>query len=205
MLRAALVVLVAAALALSGAAPSLAVVPFNPAPWPDQFSVRFNVSIPNFKAAQLPSELHYDWTNRRQAVIHDKCPIFSFTQCRVVFSPEGTHVIDTFGVSVCCKLADFGTIPPYLFSNFSTFNGTETVNGILTNKWNLYDHGYYFTDVTSYAPVKFQAEFPAAGIVWWDFLGPFRVEVPDEDNFKLPALCLPKCPVDPTPPTKPPM
>lgn len=195
MLRAALLVLVAAVLALCGAAPSLAAVPPNPAPWPDQFTVHFKLSIPRVLALGLPSVLHYDWTNRRQAVIHEQCPIVTFTQCRMLFSPAGTFIIDE-ALGFCCKAADFGTFPPYMFSNFSTFNGTEVVNGLTTYKWNLFDHGDYFTDVASNAPVKFRADAGAAGIVWWDFQGPFRNKEPDEANFKLPAVCILKCPID---------
>uniref|UniRef100_A0A0G4FJ01 Uncharacterized protein n=1 Tax=Chromera velia CCMP2878 TaxID=1169474 RepID=A0A0G4FJ01_9ALVE len=154
----------------------------RPSRWPDQFSVPFNVTIPNFKATKLPSRLYYDWSEKRQVVVHDKCPILQFTSCKIVFDSTGMHVVDSlfprlgqWSPRVCCKLSNLGTLRPDLFSSFAFSEGETEVEGRSVEKWNLFNHGFYYLDSETGEPVRFEAEFPQpAGLVWWDFTGPFE-------------------------------
>lgn len=188
-------------------------LPKHPNSWPNRFSVRFNVTIVNFKAYDLPSRLFFDWDNQQQSVQHFKCPapFLHSTECKIVFSAvKGTYAIEKLPfvgevIPACCKFFDEGPVPPFLFSKFAQLNGTETCDSFLGKSrrcltYDLMRHGQYWVDQDLGVPVKFQAVFPEpAGLVSWKFTENFQPWneslVQELRVFDIPSICLPKCPL----------
>lgn len=187
-------------------------------PWPSTYSVKFNATIVSFNAIDLPSELHYDWEHKTQVVRHYQCPapFLHASRCRVVFTTDvGTHVVEDLPIlgkwvtlPTCCKLFDYGPVPPYLFSANAVQNGSDIPcpehtflgTGRKCNSYDLFGHAMYLIDVETQLPVKFQAIFPEpAGLVSWTYTEAFRpldtVQIEKDKLCTVPPICLPKCPL----------
>jgi len=171
----------------------------KPKEWPSRFNVTFNVSVPLWRVHDYPSKLTYDWVNKRQRVWHQKCPIFSNTECVAIFGSNGSYVIDNWAETVypCCKVMNHGCLFPNLFSDYGTFGGFNTIGGQNCSRWDIFDHGSLYITVATGMEVSFESyAFPAyVGTVWWNFTQPFKdVWFPfDDELFHIPKLCAPTC------------
>jgi hypothetical protein len=83
-----------------------------------------------------------------------------------VFTNQGTFVVEYFGtkitpkIPICCKVMEFGTLRPNLFSDHSKWNSTFTCDNFLGNNrtcdsYNLFGHGSMWIDSETRDPVKF--------------------------------------------------
>ncbi len=99
-------------------------------PWPEAFSVGFDVTVLGYGMIGAPSYLFYDWTQQAQRIDFGLCSANGvFAPCTVIFNATAAYLIQN---NKCCQAASVGTLPPGWTSALTYVNTTlaygETVN-----------------------------------------------------------------------------
>ncbi|CAI9293646.1 unnamed protein product [Lactuca saligna] len=127
----------------------------TPTPWPEQFHALLYMNLTSTHL-QL-SDLWYDWPRGRNVNIFQK-------QLDVVLYDiewsNGTSFYYTFGEDAQCSVVDFGVgIPRPDFLDGAQYLGRVVTDGILCDMWEKVDFIWYYEDVVTKIPVR------------WDFVG----------------------------------
>jgi hypothetical protein len=205
-IKIALVVLAAAAVAVSGAmtANRGAGAPKKPE-WPWTFNATFGFysSVPfTAKVVNETSYFYYDWTNNNSTLIHypQKCnAILGKAECWLVFNPTGVHVLTENKTKCCLAVGGVGSVPPNFLRGFqydteeamTDFYGTEhqTFRWVQTGGPGFLSTFYYWTDVESGTDVRFQDGFKQIQWYW----APLNVGPQDPEHFYVPDTCTQSC------------
>ncbi|KAI8565793.1 hypothetical protein RHMOL_Rhmol03G0289300 [Rhododendron molle] len=122
----------------------------TPQPWPEQFHALLYM---NLSTAQLQiSDLYYDWPNRRNVNIFQK-------QLGVLLYDiewnNGTTFYYTLGENGTCMIMQFevGILRPD-FLDGANYLGTRVTDGFLCNVWEKVDFIWYYEDVLTKRPVR---------------------------------------------------
>ncbi|XP_058207759.1 uncharacterized protein At4g14100-like [Rhododendron vialii] len=122
----------------------------TPQPWPEQFHALLYM---NLSKAQLQiSNLYYDWPNRRNVNIFQK-------QLGVLLYDiewnNGTTFYYTLGENGTCMIMQFdvGILRPD-FLDGADYLGTQVTDGFLCNVWEKVDFIWYYEDVLTKRPVR---------------------------------------------------
>eukprot|EP00048_Salpingoeca_helianthica_P017001 m.235241 g.235241 ORF g.235241 m.235241 type:complete len:194 (+) comp19957_c0_seq1:70-651(+) len=153
-------------------AASTAIAAGPPPPiWPDNFSIRFYTQ--NEESAQYGT-MYYSWSQRAQRIDHAQhsyeCEHFYSTTgpCTLLFINHSMYAVIPDKQQCCLDLPNGPTPPTWLAS--ASYNGTDTVNGLVCDRWQGGPHFYW---EHSGVPVKFS--FP---------------DVPAQDMYFLPTTYL---------------
>ncbi|XP_061360439.1 uncharacterized protein At4g14100-like [Gastrolobium bilobum] len=122
----------------------------TPSPWPEQFHALLYMNL-STTHLQL-SDLWYDWPKGRNVNIFQK------QLGEVLYDIEwdnGTSFYFTLGPNPTCRVMDFEVgIPRPDFLDGAVYLGTHVTDGFLCNVWEKVDFIWYFEDVISKRPVR---------------------------------------------------
>ncbi|XP_027367288.1 uncharacterized protein At4g14100-like isoform X2 [Abrus precatorius] len=122
----------------------------TPAPWPEQFHALLFMNLSSTRL-QL-SDLWYDWPKGRNVNIFQK------QLTGLLYDIEwnnGTSFYYTLGPNAECWIADFEVgIPRPNFLDGAVYLGTRVTDGFLCNLWEKEDFIWYYEDVISKRPVR---------------------------------------------------
>ncbi|KAJ0090116.1 hypothetical protein Patl1_14350 [Pistacia atlantica] len=122
----------------------------TPRPWPDQFHALLYMNLS--KGLLQISDLWYDWPRGTNVNIFQK-------QLGVLLYDvewdNGTTFYFTLGEPATCEVMQFEVgIPRRNFLDGAKYLGTQTTDGFLCNVWEKVDFIWYFEDVVSRRPVR---------------------------------------------------
>ena len=121
-----------------------------PAPWPEQFHALLYMNLTSTHL-QL-SDLWYDWPKGRNVNIFQK------QLGEVLYDIEwnnGTSFYYTLGPNGTCRVMDFEVgIPRPDFLDGAVYLGTLVTDGFLCNVWEKVDFIWYYKDVITKRPVR---------------------------------------------------
>ncbi|KAJ7979501.1 Transferring glycosyl group transferase [Quillaja saponaria] len=123
----------------------------TPTPWPEQFHALLYMNLSASGHLQI-SNLWYDWPKGRNVNILQK------QLGELLYDVEwnnGTSFYYTFGANGSCKIIEFevGILRPN-FLDGATYLGTQVTDGFLCNVWEKVDFIWYYEDVVSRRPVR---------------------------------------------------
>lgn len=123
----------------------------TPNPWPDQFHALLFMNLSTTKL-QL-SDLWYDWPKGRNVNIFQK------QLGEVLYDVEwnnGTSFYYTIGENGACEVMEFevGIPRPDFLLDGAHYLGTEVTDGFLCNVWEKVDFIWYYEDVYTRRPVR---------------------------------------------------
>ncbi|TKY73175.1 hypothetical protein E2542_SST01925 [Spatholobus suberectus] len=137
-------------LGVSFAVESSSTLPPTPAPWPEQFHALLYMNLSTTRL-QL-SDLWYDWPKGRNVNIFQK------QLTGMLYDIEwnnGTSFYYTIGPNAKCWIADFEVgIPRPNFLDGAVYLGTRVIDGFLCNLWQKEDFIWYYEDVVTKRPVR---------------------------------------------------
>ncbi|KAK7327714.1 hypothetical protein VNO77_21802 [Canavalia gladiata] len=124
--------------------------PPTPAPWPQQFHALLYMNLSDSRIKL--SDLWYDWPKGRNVNIFQK------QLGEVLYDIEwnnGTSFYYTLGPNATCRVVDFGVgIPRPDFLDGAVYLGTRVTDGFLCNLWQKEDFIWYYEDIISKTPVR---------------------------------------------------
>ncbi|KAK9073907.1 hypothetical protein SSX86_006501 [Deinandra increscens subsp. villosa] len=122
----------------------------TPTPWPEQFHALLYMNLTSTHL-QL-SDLWYDWPNGRNVNIFQK------QLGELLYDIEwnnGTSFYYTFGADAECQIYDFGVgIPRPDFLDGAQYLGRVVTDGFLCDLWEKVDFIWYYEDVVTRRPVR---------------------------------------------------
>ncbi|KAI9125730.1 hypothetical protein K1719_003148 [Acacia pycnantha] len=123
----------------------------TPTPWPDQFHALLYM---NLSDAHLQlSDLWYDWPRGRNVNIFTRQLIGD-----ILYDVEwdnGTSYYFTLGPNTTCRIMEFEVgIPRPDFLNDANYLGTQITDGFLCHVWEKVDFIWYYEDVITKRPVR---------------------------------------------------
>ncbi|KAK9931879.1 hypothetical protein M0R45_019135 [Rubus argutus] len=123
----------------------------SPSPWPEQFHALLFMNLTSSGHLQL-SDLWYDWPKGRNVNIFQK------QLGELLYDVEwnnGTSYYFTFGEGRHCQIMEFEVgIPRPDFLEGANYLGTEVTDGFLCNVWEKVDFIWYYEDVQTKRPVR---------------------------------------------------
>ncbi|XP_050215569.1 uncharacterized protein At4g14100-like [Mercurialis annua] len=153
----------------------------TPTPWPPQFHALLYMNLS--KGNLQMSDLWYDWPKGRNVNIFQKQ--LSIIQYDIEWN-NGTSFYYTLKEPFSCEIMEFGVgIPKPDFLEGAEYLGTRVTDGLLCNVWEKVDFIWYYEDVATQRPVR------------WDFYDgisshvmTFEVgAVLDDSSTQAPAYC----------------
>lgn len=122
----------------------------SPTPWPEQFHALLSMSMPGGR--HQVTNLWYDWPNGKNINIIQK------QLGELLYDVEwnnGTSFYYTLGADGTCKTTSFEVgIPRPNFLDGGNYLGTVSTDGFLCNLWEKVDFIWYYEDVTTKLPVR---------------------------------------------------
>ncbi|KAF2310382.1 hypothetical protein GH714_008704 [Hevea brasiliensis] len=144
-----------------------------PTPWPEQFHAL--IYTQNLSTGQLQvSNIWYDWPKGRNFYIRQN------QLSTLIYDVEwsnGTSFYYTVEEPYSCDIVDFGVgIPRPDFLDGANYLGTRVADGFLCNVWEKVDFIWYYEDVSTKRPVKWDFSDGISthvitfdvGAVFWD-------------------------------------
>lgn len=157
-------------------------------PWPEAFSVSFNLTILEFGFIGASSKLYYDWTIPAQRIDFGLCAANGvLSPCSVVFNATGAYILQA---GKCCLTAPVGPPHPQWVSGL-TYNTTTVAysQAVWLYRGGTPIHDYYASAETG-SPVFLQVEDITE---CWSFLETLQVGPQDPALFTLPDNCSASC------------
>lgn len=122
----------------------------TPSPWPEQFHALLYMNLSTSRLQM--SDLWYDWPKGRNVNIFQK------QLGEVLYDIEwnnGTSFYYTLGAQGACQVMDFVVgIPRPDFLDGANYIGTTVTDGFLCNVWEKVDFIWYYEDVMTRRPVR---------------------------------------------------
>ncbi|KAK4265447.1 hypothetical protein QN277_026499 [Acacia crassicarpa] len=123
----------------------------TPTPWPEQFHALLYMNLSDARL-QL-SDLWYDWPRGRNVNIFTRQLIGD-----ILYDVEwdnGTSYYFTLEPNPTCRAMEFGVgIPRPDFLNDANYLGTQVTDGFLCHVWEKVDFIWYYEDVITKRPVR---------------------------------------------------
>ncbi|GKV18206.1 hypothetical protein SLEP1_g28622 [Rubroshorea leprosula] len=121
----------------------------TPTPWPEQFHALLSMSL---NESNQITDLWYDWPKGRNVnVMQKQLGVLLYD----VEWDNGTSFYYTLGGNPTCRTMNFEVgIPRPDFLNGANYLGTQVVDGFLCNGWEKVDFIWYYEDVHTKRPVR---------------------------------------------------
>ncbi|XP_007014116.2 PREDICTED: uncharacterized protein At4g14100 [Theobroma cacao] len=122
----------------------------DPTPWPEQFHALLCMTL--YSGGHQITDLWYDWPKGRNVNLQQKqLGVFMYD----IEWNNGTSFYYTLGTNGTCETVDFGVgIPRPDFLDGANYLGTEVKDGFLCNVWEKVDFIWYYEDVATKRPVR---------------------------------------------------
>ncbi|KAL5549025.1 hypothetical protein UlMin_004256 [Ulmus minor] len=123
----------------------------TPSPWPEQFHALLYTNLSSFPRLQI-SDFWYDWPRGRNVYIQQK------QLGALMYNVEwdnGTSFYYTLGEAGSCRVVNYEVgIPRPDFLDGAEYLGTQVTDGFLCNVWEKVGFIWYYEDVATRRPVK---------------------------------------------------
>ncbi|OMO49758.1 hypothetical protein CCACVL1_30817 [Corchorus capsularis] len=121
-----------------------------PTPWPEQFHATLCMTL--YSGGHQITDLWYDWPKGRNVNLQQKqLGVYMYD----IEWNNGTSFYYTLGSNGSCQVIDFGVgIPRPDFLDGAHYLGTQVKDGFLCNVWEKVDFIWYYEDVATKIPVR---------------------------------------------------